>query len=174
MKLTLDHNVIIDLADRSPRVERLRTTILQTQEHEAFVVDIGASEMRERGIQPDRYDLFESLLREAGIDHLRRLAPLLVWDVTFWDRSVWADAADGDLVAEIEDILFGNSPSRDPLKPEQYPAWLNRVCDVHTMWCHLRSENDVFVTSDLNFHKVSKQPRLIALGAGRIMRPESL
>ena len=39
------------------------------------------------------------------------------------------------------------------------------------MWCHLHYKNDIFVTSDGNFHKATKLPRLLALGAGQIVRP---
>lgn len=79
---------------------------------------------------------------------------------------------------EIEQILFGESPRIEIAgKPEdsiEFVAWLNRICDVQTMWCHLQYENDVFVTSDRNFHKATKTPRLIAMGAGRISTPEVL
>jgi hypothetical protein len=82
MKLTLDHNVVIDLVVGSPRVARLRDA-LTAQSHHAHVVEIGASEMRKRGVKPDRYDLFERLLGEAGLVDLPRLAPMAIWGVTF-------------------------------------------------------------------------------------------
>jgi hypothetical protein len=78
----------------------------------------------------------------------------------------------------IEDILFGESPSIDIMAEShdspRIATWLNRICDVQSMWCHLHYQNDIFVTSDGNFHKATKQPRLLALGAGRIVRPEEL
>jgi hypothetical protein len=90
MKLTLDHNIVIDFANGSPRVERVRK-VLADGSHQAFVVEVGASEMRRCGIKPDRYDLFEQLLQHAGIDLLPRLAPMTIWDVTFWDHGLWCD-----------------------------------------------------------------------------------
>ena len=77
MKLTLDHNVVIDLANGSPRIERVGKAIANGS-HQAFVVEVGASEMRQRGIKPERYDLFEQLLQQAGIDSLSRLAPMMI------------------------------------------------------------------------------------------------
>ena len=177
MKLTLDHNVVIDLVVESARVARLRD-VLAAQSHQAHVVEIGASEMRQRGIKPDRYDLFERLLVQAGLNDVPRLAPMLIWDVTFWDHALWCDDEMQGQAKQIEGILFGDSQPIDITnEPEGSPklaAWLNRVCDVQSMWCHLHYKNDIFVTSDGNFHKATKLRRLLALGAGRIARPEEL
>ena len=177
MKLTLDHNIVIDFANGSPRVERVRK-VLANGSHQAFVVEVGASEMRQRGNKPDRYDLFEQLLQHAGIDLLPRLAPMMIWDVTFWDHGLWSDEQMSAQAEAIEDILFGESPAID-ITAESHDSprvatWLNRICDVQSMWCHLHYQNDIFVTSDGNFHKATKQPRLLVLGAGRIVRPEEL
>jgi hypothetical protein len=46
--------------------------------------------------------------------------------------------------------------------------WLNRLCDAHSLWCHIHYKNELFLTSDGNFMKKTKLPRLLALGAGRI------
>jgi len=177
MRLTLDHNVIIDLAKDAPNTICLRE-VLAEQKHQGFVVEIGASEMRQRGIRPDRFDLFEELLDEAGIRALPRLTPMMIWDVTFWDHGLWSDDAMMNRATEIEQVLFGESPQIEiastPQDSPQFAAWLNRVCDVQTMWCHLHYENEVFVTSDRNFHKATKAPRLLAMGAGRIAKPEEL
>jgi hypothetical protein len=79
---------------------------------------------------------------------------------------------------EIEEILFSDSHPIDITnEPESSPksaAWLNRTCDVQSMWCHLHYKNEIFVTSDGNFYKATKLPRLLALGAGQIIRPDDL
>jgi hypothetical protein len=49
--------------------------------------------------------------------------------------------------------------------------WRNKKCDVLALWSHLHHQGNVFVTSDTNFHKTSKKPQLIALGAGHILGP---
>ena len=88
----------------------------------------------------------------------------------FWDHFLWSDDKGEAELDEIEGVLFGDSPPVDPGSR----AWLNRKCDVLSMWCHIHYGNDVFVTSDGNFHKATKLPRLIALGAKRIARPEEM
>jgi hypothetical protein len=177
MKLTLDHNVVIDLANRSPNVERLRE-VLKDGSHQASLVEIGASEMRQRGIKPDRYDLFEQLLQDAGIASLPRLVPMAIWGVTFWNHGLWSDEEMVAQAKHLEEILFGESPPIDITgESEESPkvaAWLNRICDVQGMWCHLHYKNEIFVSSDRNFHRPTKAPRLLALGAGKISRPEYL
>lgn len=177
MKLTLDHNVVIDFVKDSPRVTRLRE-ILKGPSYQAYVVEIGGSEMRKGGVQPKRYDLFEQLLSQAGLAELPRLAPMAFWNVTFWDHSLWCDNTMSDLAKRIEDILFGNSKPIDianqPENSPQMEKWLNRICDIQSMWCHLHYRNDIFVTSDDTFHKETKLPRLLDLGARQIAKPDKL
>jgi hypothetical protein len=173
MKITLDHNCLIDLATGTPTGANIRALIAEPA-HEPYVVNIGASEMRERGIRPDRYDLFEQLLSEAGVAHATRLNPALIWDLTFWDRCVWTSPEDTKLIQDIDAVLFGDSDPVDPSAGLDSPngrKWLNRICDVQTLWCHIRNGNDLLVTSDRNFMKQTKLPRLLSLGAGAIRSP---
>ncbi|HTD90844.1 MAG TPA: hypothetical protein VK663_09290, partial [Burkholderiales bacterium] len=58
--------------------------------------------------------------------------------------------------------------------PHHIAASINRFCDVQNMWCHIRSGNDIFVTSDRNFLKATKLPVLIAIGARHVCLPEML
>jgi hypothetical protein len=176
MKLTLDHNCIIDLAKRTTTGALVRKAV-ENSAHQCFVVNIGASEMRERGIEAGRYNKFEELLAEARIEHLPRLDPMGMWDVTFWDRCVLADDNMSNLSDEIETILFGSKLSGMPPEGLDSPIgkkWLNRICDARSLWCHIHYKNDTFLTSDGNFMKETKLPRLLALGAGRICSPVNL
>ena len=176
MKATLDHNVIIDLIEGAPRVERLRDAI-STGRCFPYVTEIGASEMRQRGVRPDRFDLFECLLKEAGLSQARRLHPMCIPNVTFWDHCLGGNREMASKSKEIERILFSNAK---PLSPptevddcsHDAKVWLNRVCDVQTMWCHLKSDCEVFISSDSNFTTKKKLPKLLALGARKIATPE--
>jgi hypothetical protein len=60
------------------------------------------------------------------------------------------------------------------LKPDNRKAWrkwVNAKCDVLALWSHIWYSGDIFVTRDQNFHKETKKLQLIALGAGKILRP---
>jgi len=177
MKISLDHNCIINLLNQTEIGPKVRA-ILDSKEDECFVVNIGASEMREKGVRPDHYDRFEELLASAGIAHLRRLNPMIILDVTFLDRCILSDDAMIKLAMEIENVLFGEAEKIDivqvGLDSSAGRKWLNQLCDVHSMWCHIYYKNDVFLTTDRNFTRKTKMPRLIALGAGHISHPNEL
>lgn len=177
MKITLDHNCIIHLVDRTIIGVEIEA-IITNKINECFVVNIGASEMQKMGVRPDRYDKFEELLVSAGISDLPCLNPMMILDVTFWDKCIWADEAMIKLATDIEDALFGKAQKIDiaaaGLESPMGRKWLNRLCDVHSMWCHIDNKNDVFLTTDDNFFRETKMPKLIALGAGSICHPDML
>jgi hypothetical protein len=173
MKVTIDHNCIIHLRDQTDVGKRIKA-IVHDHPNQCFVVNIGASEMRRDGVRPDRYERFEELLGSVGIAHLPRLDPLAHWGVTFWDRAVWANAEMIEASDAIRDVLFANSPNVHKgvgVDSVAERKWVNRICDVQGMWCHIQKGNEVFLTTDHNFMKATKLPKLIALGARRICHP---
>lgn len=174
MKITLDHNCIIHLEQRTDIGECVRS-IVNAPDNECFVVNIGASEMREKGIRPESYELFDGLLKSAGIDHLPRIDPMLIFDVTFWDKCVFAEEEEIQFVEKINAVLFGSAQpidiANEGLDSPAGRKWLNRICDVHSLFCHIKIKNDVFVTVDRNFMKKTKLPKLLVLGVGRICHP---
>jgi len=177
MKITLDHNCIINLMNQTDIGARM-SKILSNKKNECFVVNIGASEMREKGVRPDHYEKFEELLELAEIANLPRLNPMALLDVTFWDKCVLADDGMIKLAADIDNVLFGKAKKIDivleGLDSSAGRKWLNQLCDVHSMWCHIYYKNDVFLTTDRNFIRETKMPKLITLGAGHIYHPKML
>lgn len=73
-KVTLDHNCLIDIAQKNDRGQRI-VDLLENPAFQFFVVNVGASELREDG-RADSCGLFEEFLTSAGIGHLDRLSPL--------------------------------------------------------------------------------------------------
>jgi hypothetical protein len=177
MRVTLDHNCVIDLLNGASTGSLIRSKIA-TGIHSFFVAEVGASEMRQRGVRPDKYDLFDRLLVDAGIADLPRLSPMGIWGVTFWDHSLWAAEQMSELGKQIERILFGDDQNpTDAAADLDSPIgrkWLNHTCDVLTMWCHIHYGNQIFLTSDKSFMKQSKLPALLSLGAGRVCEPSEL
>lgn len=177
MKITLDHNCIINL-DNGTEIGKRVGAIVSAEDHHCFVVNIGASEMRQKGVTPDHYEKFEELLASAKVAHLPRLNPMGIYDVTFWGRCVYADDAMSKLSKAIEAVLFPGMPTvdiaREGLDSPAGSKWLNQLCDIHSMWCHIKNGNEVFLTTDTNFTKETKLPKLIALGAGQIRHPNEL
>lgn len=175
MKVTLDHNCLIDVEQRT-REGLSVLNVVNSKRHQCFVVNIGASELRERGIRPDNYALFEQFLAGLDLIGLARLNPIGLIDISFIGYCVIASAEMVKLANDIENILFPNSIEQDTLidSPPYHPIGrkrLNQICDVYSMWCHIHYENEIFLTSDENFHKSTKRDRLISLGAANIMKP---
>lgn len=177
MRVTLDHNCIINL-ERRTEIGGLVEKIVANPSNDCFVVNIGASEMRKRGVRPDKYERFEQLLATVGIDHLPRINPMILLDVTFIDRCVWSSDETIQLAKDIESALFSNankiSIENGGIDSLTGRKWLNRTCDIHSLWCHIQNGNDVFLTTDGNFMKDTKLPKLIALGAKRICHPKDI
>ena len=99
---------------------------------------------------------------------------MMMWDICFWDHGIWANDAMTEQFEDIERVLFGAPLNGVPPEGFDSPTgkkWLNRVCDVASLWCHIHYKNDVFLTNDVNFMKQTKLPHLLALGARRICRP---
>lgn len=100
-----------------------------------------------------------------------------IWDVTFWDNCIYSDEIMTNLSDQIEVILFGNTIGGIPnggLSSKEGRKYLNKLCDVHTLWCHIFYGNDIFLTNDGNFMKKTKLPKLLKLGAKNICRPIDL
>ena len=174
MKVTLDHNCVIHLENRTDIGKKV-DVVVHNKYNQCFVVNIGASEMREQGVRPDQHEKFEKLLEKAGIAHLQRLHPLMIVGVTFLEKALLPSDQMITLSDAIRDALFGNSPSINiatvDLDSPAGKKWLNQECDVQGMWCHIQNGNEVFLTTDSNFTRETKLPKLIALGAGRICHP---
>lgn len=170
MKITLDHNCLVHLEQRTPEAQLIESAIANPI-HECFVVNIGASEQLKAGGVSNDYTLFESQLEAIALANLPRLMPMMLLDVTFYDRCVYADDVGIQLAKDIEATLF---PKTQPTELDSDKKRRNRLCDIHALWCHIRNENDVFLTTDKNFTKASKLPRLIELGAKRICTPDDL
>ena len=177
MKITLDYNCIIHL-EQETEIGAQVNAIVHSPNYQCFVVNIGSSEMRERGVRPDNYMHYENFLEAAKVEHLPRLDPMLLFDVTFIDRSILPSIEMIQLVDSIEAVLFGSvepiNVNNDNIDSPVGRKWLNRVCDLHSMWCHINNGNEIFLSTKGDFKQETKLPELVALGAGKIFHSSEL
>jgi hypothetical protein len=182
LKLTLDTNCIIAIDEgRQPQADCLRSLI---KKHDAGKVHLqlvatSASERQSSGPYLDNFDKFRDRLNSIGLSHLQLLLPLMVFDVSYLDWCVLADDQDLRMLEDIHNVLFPGQPYilQDALTLADATVdsdtverkWRNRALDVHALWCHLRYNGDVFVTSDKNFHR--KQTSLATFGPVQILDP---
>jgi len=100
----------------------------------------------------------------------------------YYDWCVYSDDAMVQEERRLHEILFPNLDFRyrdfcarhgvDVTVEPPDGRWLNAKCDVQALFCHIREGGGIFVTSDGNFHKVSKKPVIESRGAGQIATPD--
>ena len=182
MRVTLDRNGLLNLKNGTGEIEglrRLRELHLKGS-IKLCIPAIGASERQRDGTTLDNYSKFEAFLASLGLKDYEELMPMLYLDVCYWDHGLLTEPDMERLEREIQEILFPNVEFRyeayaakldQAVTPPLHRKWLNAKCDVQAMWSHIYHGSDVFVTEDGNFHKVTKKPRLVKLGAGQICTP---
>jgi hypothetical protein len=129
-------------------------------------------------VEPN-YANFTAKLAKTDLADVELLNPPCHWGITFWDCCVFAELGD-TLQPAIRSILFPNSVDHfagvpgesDIERTKRLQKGNNQLCDILGLWCHVRYQGDIFITSDENFHKQSKKPPLIQLGAGQILTPD--
>jgi hypothetical protein len=146
------------------------------------VVALSAAEKRQFGSYFDDFGAFRGHLAALDLARLEILKPMAYFDISFPDWCIKADDAMASLEKKIHDILFPQSEfdwqdyadanDLDPDSLSPYGDWRKRKCAVLGMWSHIHNRRDVFVSTDDNFHKPDKTSALVALGAGRIERPQ--
>lgn len=176
-RITLDTNSLIDLEEGHKRAAYLERIIKgwRRGEVEIAVVAISASERLKNGKYASSFEEFQRRLERLGLHGIDILKPMVYLDITFWDYCLYSDGTMENLERQINTILFPTIPFHLPKGADDRMSrkWLNAKCDVQLMWAHIWYQRDIFVTSDKNFHKRSKRPRLIKLGAKHIETPAS-
>ncbi len=181
-RLTLDNNCLIALdheESAAPDLRRLISAYRAGLVH-LCVVAIGASERSRAGVRS--LTEFESRLARIGLQNAEILMTPWHLDLSLLGFSTMLVSEEGAaLVETLYRALFptdgdgsyaGFCASHDHVPDDDWhEKWLNRRCDALTLWAHLNNAGDIFITIDSNFHKKTRKPALIALGAKAIMRP---
>ena len=147
---------------------------------EVFVGSISASENQPNGLDLDNFRTFEQRLEVLGLEVLPRVFPVFRLGMSYLGEAVLGGEDDQDLEEEIRSVVHPNSEGSyadhanaknlDIDRPID-SRWRNAQCDIDGLMAHIREGHDIFVTEDRHFVSESRRPRLIALGAGRILTP---
>ena len=183
LNITLDMNCIVDLEQRNARASCLRRLIQMHGDGKINlrVVAISASERRPDGTYVSHFSEFKQRIAVVGLRDAKILPTLAYWGIAFWDHCLYGGGALNKLEREIQAILFPNielefrefceKRDLDLENREAWRKWVNAKCDVLALWSHIWYDGGIFITTDQNFHKKTKKPKLIALGAGKILTP---
>lgn len=182
MRITMDNNCLISVKNKEAEHIQIRGLIdLHPRHITLYIPAIAASENQQGAILHTNFAQFQEFLEQIGCDKCELLNPMAYFGISYFDHAVYADANMESIERKIHSILFPNIPFQyaeyrkrfrlDPNNEIVDRKWRNAKCDVQAMWCHIYYGNDTFVTGDRNFHKVTKKPKLVALGAKEILTP---
>ncbi len=162
MQALLDKNCLVDLAD-DPRFAEQFEPVIAAWRHgelELIAAAITASENQLDDVPPT-WEQFKGQLAEAGLADVPTLQCPLTWGMGFWGKGLWADEDKSELERQIWDIL---PPKLDRDDTSNRRKWVNKKCDVMTVWTHVWHKTDVLLTSDRRMLRKA-QELAAALGA---------
>ena len=183
LNITLDNNCIIDLEKNNTYAFPLRKLVEMhnSQKINLRVTAISASEQRPDKTYVSHFSKFKHRLAVIGLGNVEILPTILYFGLGFYGHSLWGGGELDELERKIQGILFPTIEleykdfcKKQGLKMDDKKAWsrwVNAKCDVLALWSHIWYDGDIFVTTDQDFHKKTKKPKLIGLGAGKILRP---
>ena len=168
MLVLLDRNCLIALAENEkPAAGHLQSVIEahRADDLELAVAQITASENQPEH-EPASWEAFEGLLDRAGISDARLLPTIYRWGIGFWGKGLWTSEETAELERQIGAVLF---PGFDLDDTTNWRRWVNRLCDVLTVWAHIWHKADVLLTNDARI--LRKRDALGGLGAAQIEAP---
>lgn len=183
LNITLDMNCIVHLEKRNAEASYLKKLIQMHSDRKINlrVVAISASERKPDGTYVSHFSEFKEKIAAVGLADVEIMPTLAYWGIAFWNNFLYGGGALDKLEREIQAILFPTielefrdfceKRGLDLDNHEAWRKWVNAKCDVLVLWSHIWHDGGIFVTTDQNFHKKTKKPKLVALGAGKILRP---
>jgi hypothetical protein len=184
INVTLDMNCIVDLEQGNVTSSYIKELIQmhKDQKINLRVVAISASELKPDRTYVSDFNEFKERIDSIGLADVQVLKPIAYQGIAFHNYCVQGVGDLGMLEKEIQEALFPETEIKyidfckkrrlNPNNKKNWRKWINKKCDVLAMCSHIWNDGGIFVTTDNNFHKKTKKPRLIALGAGEILKPQ--
>lgn len=171
-RLVLDTNCIIDLEENRSDAGSLRALLIAAWKNRRLalaVVAVSASENQPRGVASQSFEVFETKLKNVGLDGVHELVPVAIWDVFYWDHALGSSPKMKALESKIRAVLFPGIPTVSPSNINENSKWRNHMCDVWVAWCCIHHNWPHLVTRDKNFH--DHRAELAVLGLAEILHP---
>ncbi len=187
ISITLDNNCLIDLEQTQGDAASLSALVnlWRLQKIQLCVTAITAAEITKTGQMAPRLDDFDIRLSRAGLQGARVLPSIFYWGIGYPSNTI--NYATHDMLQfekSIHNVLFSTieyeyqeycqKKGIPSINGQIDPKWRNAKIDVLCLLSHIHAGADVFVTRDKNFHKKSKKPALIQLGANSILCPDGV
>jgi len=189
MRATIDMNCVIDLELHQGAETHLRE-LIRLHDRGQITICVPAIQASERllnGSYAPSFSEFQRRVSRLSSREFKLLRPLGYVGITYVGWCMIAGEESTLLEERIHKVLFpgkeskwqahaelcGLDPERAPKRQHgEWVKWRNRKSDTLAMWCHIHYQCDCFVTRDRNFHKKTKKPALVGLGARSILSPK--
>ena len=183
IRVTLDNNVIIAIENKSNITCYERLLQLHSKRKITLAIPaISASERKADGTYNSNFNEFKKRIYAIGLSDAEILEPIAYLGISYMGYCLLGGGDLSTLEVNIQKILFPKiemdfssycrNRGLDEGNTNAWKKWVNAKCDVLSMWCHIYYKGDIFVTGDRNFHKATKKPLLIQLGAKEILKPD--
>jgi hypothetical protein len=181
---TLDTNCLIAIEEQRAEATSVLDLVARQRAGTAVVrlVATMAAENQRDGTVLDNFSGFQQRVHGLGLADLEILRPVCVLDLSYLDWCVVAHDEAEDESRRLHEVLFPSAPFGyrvavpedldDAARQKAERSWRNKQLDVLVLHTHIMAGAEVFVTSDKNFRKASRQTRLAALGARLILPPQ--
>ncbi|MFZ1468755.1 MAG: hypothetical protein WAT09_07205 [Paracoccaceae bacterium] len=125
---------------------------------------------------------FDERLKGVGLDHISKVLTVAIFELTYWDYSCWAREDYAETIGALWGIVLPTNISNEfaqfaaineiseheSITSPSYFKWRNKWCDVHSLYAHLISGRDVFVSGDVKNFRGQKADQLAKLGISNI------
>jgi hypothetical protein len=173
VRLTLDHNCIINLENRTGQHAAIEKLIALHRSGAAWVAlgVISASENVRSG-RPS-YAAFVERIANLGLSDLPQILPEARVDMAYIGLSTYA--GDDGLDRKVRDIIHPSFENYEVAMKANFTHSIGRkqrnaLCDVDAVVAHIRHDHDVFVTEDRHF--LDRRVQLAPLGVRHVLTPE--
>jgi hypothetical protein len=181
--ITFDWNCVISSEnqdDQAPYVDQL-INLHRKKMVEVAITTVSASETLKGSKEfPASANFFNKRLENLGWSDLPLVLGPAVIGLTYFGMCKIVGENFSTERDAIWEIVGGSTQRRLPaslsdadLHSADYKKWRNAWCDVHTLWVHIDSGRDVFISSNTKDFQ-NKMTQLRALGLKEVKTPEEM
>jgi hypothetical protein len=181
--LTFDWNCVISAEQGDDKAFFVNSLVAlhRREEIEVAITTVSASETLKGSKEfPSSAASFTNRLAELGWNDLPLIRGPSVIGLTYIDMCTIVGLDFESETDAIWNVIGGDMPRElpTPLSDEElwsptYKNWRNVWCDVHTLWTHIVSGRDVFITTNTkDFQRKAKM--LSELGLREVKTPEEM
>jgi len=181
---TIEWNAVMTLEHegRLGREALLELISLHGKKIDLGIVTTAASENTRLKEMPSTALDFDQRLETNGIGHLTKVMTIGVFDLTYYDYSIYATAEAKAVISKLWGIIKPTGIPIDHLEyakqtgiasgelitSSAYSRWRNKWCDVYSLQAHINAGRDVYMSGDVKNFRGDKRGRLVELGIGHI------